>query len=258
MKSVSTTSTRSRLTRAISRTAAATSAKWCAASLHATTSKLRSGKGSSSARQTTSGRIAGDGSQLDDLEARFPEPPRDVAPARRDVERSACAERPLDDEVEIRALAVSLALAVDLGALVPDRAHPASSTTRRGCIEHGRLGVDVRRRGLGEEPPALVRLRAVEADDDRHRDRHPLERLEQAARDLSASRDAAEDVEEDRLDRVGRDDLERATTISSACAPPPTSQKFAGRPPACATTSSVDMTSPAPFPRMPMSPSSLT
>ena len=39
-----------------------------------------------------------------------------------------------------------------------------------------------------------------------------------------------------------------AETISSALAPPPTSQKFAGLPPAWATTSSVDMTSPAPLP----------
>ncbi len=49
-----------------------------------------------------------------------------------------------------------------------------------------------------------------------------------------------------------------AVTISSAWAPPPTSRKFAGVPPASATTSSVDMTSPAPLPRMPTVPSSLT
>ncbi len=49
-----------------------------------------------------------------------------------------------------------------------------------------------------------------------------------------------------------------AATISSAFAPPPTSRKFAGRPPACAITSSVDITSPAPLPRIPTSPSSFT
>jgi hypothetical protein len=49
-----------------------------------------------------------------------------------------------------------------------------------------------------------------------------------------------------------------ASTIASAFEPPPASRKFAGRPPAWATTSSVDITSPAPLPRMPMSPSSLT
>src|SRR4051794_15273932 len=49
-----------------------------------------------------------------------------------------------------------------------------------------------------------------------------------------------------------------ALTIASALEPPPASRKFAGLPPAWATTSSVDMTRPAPLPRMPMSPSSLT
>ena len=49
-----------------------------------------------------------------------------------------------------------------------------------------------------------------------------------------------------------------ALVIASAFEPPPASRKFAGAPPACATTSSVDITSPAPLPRMPMSPSSLT
>ena len=49
-----------------------------------------------------------------------------------------------------------------------------------------------------------------------------------------------------------------AWVIASALEPPPASRKFAGSPPACATTSSVDITSPAPLPRMPMSPSSFT
>src|SRR6185312_6331844 len=49
-----------------------------------------------------------------------------------------------------------------------------------------------------------------------------------------------------------------APRIFSALDPPPASRKLAGRPPAWATTSSVDMTSPAPLPRIPMSPSSLT
>src|SRR5215210_5402181 len=52
--------------------------------------------------------------------------------------------------------------------------------------------------------------------------------------------------------------MARAVLIFSASAPPPTSQKLAGSPPACATTSSVLITSPAPLPRMPTSPSSLT
>ena len=51
--------------------------------------------------------------------------------------------------------------------------------------------------------------------------------------------------------------------ITSADAPPPMSRKFAGftppnSSPAYATTSSVDMTRPAPLPMMPTWPSSLT
>jgi hypothetical protein len=49
-----------------------------------------------------------------------------------------------------------------------------------------------------------------------------------------------------------------ASTTPSASPPPPRSQKFAGRPPTWSITSSVDMTRPAPFPRIPISPSSFT
>src|SRR4051794_5917244 len=49
-----------------------------------------------------------------------------------------------------------------------------------------------------------------------------------------------------------------ASTIASALEPPPASRKLAGAPPAWATTSSVDMQSPAPLARMPTLPSSLT
>jgi hypothetical protein len=46
--------------------------------------------------------------------------------------------------------------------------------------------------------------------------------------------------------------------IASAEAPPPTSRKFAARPPFWATTSSVAITRPAPLPSTPTSPSSFT
>ena len=57
--------------------------------------------------------------------------------------------------------------------------------------------------------------------------------------------------------------ISRPSAITSADAPPPMSRKFAGRippngSPARATTSRVDMTSPAPLPMMPTWPSSLT
>src|SRR5215207_7692365 len=49
-----------------------------------------------------------------------------------------------------------------------------------------------------------------------------------------------------------------ALVIASALDPPPASRKFAGLPPAWATTSRVDIKSPAPLPRMPTLPSSFT
>ena len=52
--------------------------------------------------------------------------------------------------------------------------------------------------------------------------------------------------------------ISSASTTPCASPPPPRSQKFAGRPPANVTTSTVDIVRPAPFPRTPTSPSSLT
>ena len=52
--------------------------------------------------------------------------------------------------------------------------------------------------------------------------------------------------------------ISSASTTPCASPPPPRSQKFAGFPPASAITSSVDMTRPAPLPRIPTSPSSFT
>ena len=57
--------------------------------------------------------------------------------------------------------------------------------------------------------------------------------------------------------------ISRPFAITSAHAPPPMSRKLAGftppnSSPAYATTSSVDMTRPAPLPMMPTEPSSLT
>ena len=49
-----------------------------------------------------------------------------------------------------------------------------------------------------------------------------------------------------------------ASTTPSALPPPPRSQKFAGLPPATTTTSTVDIESPAPLPRIPTEPSSFT
>jgi hypothetical protein len=127
-----------------------------------------------------------------------------------------------------------------------------------GCPEHRRLHVDVGRRGVGQELAALVVVGAVQPHDHRQRDVQPLERGQDALGDLVAAGDAAEDVEQHRPHlRVGEQHLHRGgdrrrlgaaahvQEVGGVAAP-------AGR----ATTSSVDITSPAPLPRMPMSPPS--
>src|SRR5262249_60983890 len=63
------------------------------------------------------------------LEAPAGQTPGDVPAAGRDVERGL-ALRPGDQEVEVAALAVRVALDVRLGPLRPDVAHAASSTAR--------------------------------------------------------------------------------------------------------------------------------
>ncbi len=70
----------------------------------------------------------GSGIAADDLEAGLAETPRDVTAAGGDVEGGAGALCPLDDEVEIRPLAVGIARAVLLGAFAPDVGHAASFT----------------------------------------------------------------------------------------------------------------------------------
>ena len=199
-------------TRAISATAAAMSSKWCGAIRVTTRSKAPSANGRSSARQITSGCIPGAGSALTtwspasrSRRATWPPP----------VATSSAVREPsaqLDDQVEILALALLGGVPVGLGARRPV-AHRRSAAVScsveptplrqlhglAGPVEHRRLDVEVRRRRVGEDLAPLLGVRAVEPHDDRLLDRHPLERGEDAARDLVAARDAAEDVEEDRL-----------------------------------------------------------
>ena len=71
----------------------------------------------------------------------------------------------------------------------------ASSRSRRGLDVAAGVAQDVRR------------LVGVRADDAHHHGHVALllrARLDQAARDLVAARDAAEDVDQDRLHRLGR------------------------------------------------------
>src|SRR3954468_3950235 len=80
----------------------------------------------------------------------------------------------------------------------------------RGAV-HGVDDGDQRVVGLGEDPPALLHVVAVEADDQRLGRLVPqdLQRLDDAVRDGVAGGDPAEDVDEDALHgRVGQDDLQ--------------------------------------------------
>ena len=136
--------------------------------------------------------------------------PRDVAAAGGDVERlsspsahsaKSSRSRPLLC-ASLSRYASARSDQTSVMPRAPPRASPRrASSARRGCSPG---------RALGEDLPPLLRVRAVEADDDRVLDRGLVERLQHPARDLVAARDPAEDVEEDRLHlRVGADDLER-------------------------------------------------
>ena len=90
-------------------------------------------------------------------------------------------------------------------------------------------------------------------------DPHLVERREDAAGDLVAARDPAEDVEEDRAHlRVARDHLERVDDALRVSPAAEVAEVRRACPPATTTTSTVDIESPAPLPRIPTSPSSFT
>ena len=146
MNTVSTSSTRSPLTRAISRTA------------------------SRDVREVVRGRPADDdveravgerqrlgaaddvgshprrGVARHDLEPGLAQPASDVAAAGRHVERGPRARRPLDEQVEIGALPVRVGVDVGLGPLAPDVARHARQLHRAlRRLEHRRRDVEVRR-----------------------------------------------------------------------------------------------------------------
>ena len=148
------------------------------------------------------------------VQPRLAQPARHVAAARCDVERrfGALGQAPLDDAVEILALALLHRGAVGVGALRPDVRHraPASSTARRAASSIVASGWRLGGEASSSSTRALLGVRPVEPHDDGLVDPHLVERLEDPARDLVAARDAAEDVEEDRLHLgIARDDLQR-------------------------------------------------
>ena len=249
MKSVVRDDDDGRARRAPSRaTAAATSSKWCAAMRQATTSKLPSANGRSSARQIDVRLHARRGVAGDDRrQPRLAQPPRDVAAAGRDVERRRAAPgRPLDEQVEVGALAVRRALAVGLARASPQTsvmppAPPRGARRRASSARRGGSAAPPRRGSAG--PPRRSCRRGARRSACSIVIR--VERREDPARDLVAARDPAEDVEEDRASPAGRAVItSSASTTPSASPPPPRSQKFAGRPPTSAITSSVDIDEP--------------
>src|SRR5436190_11059020 len=66
----------------------------------------------------------------------------------------------------------------------------------RRCLQHGGRGDDPRMVGLLQDPSALLRVRAVQADHDGHLRVDPLEGLQRPPGHQLAAGDAAEDVDE--------------------------------------------------------------
>src|SRR5206468_3842075 len=194
------------------------------------------------------------------LAARLAEPPGHVAAPGRDVEHLHALLRlaPLDDEVEVLARAVWLARAESLGTGRPDVAHAASSTARRAASSivgstwrfSAPASVKICRPSSAFVPSSRTTI-GCEIDIWPSAWRMP--------RATSSQRVIPPKMLK-RIDRTCGSAVITSSASTTPCAwpPPPRSQKFAGRPPASATTSRVDMTSTAPLPRIPTSPSSFT
>ena len=206
-----------------------------------------------------------------DLEPGLAQPPRHMPAAGRDVDRRLAALGPLDDQVEIRPLGVRRARPVQLRPLAPRITHAISPSNwfrhascgelhgAAGCLEHRRL--DARgprgrpRPGCGGPPRRSCR-RGGRRSGRSGRSRRGRSRMPRATSSQRV-------IPPKMLKRIERTCVSRAITSSAATTPaaeppPPRSQKFAGRPPATTTTSTVDIESPAPFPRIPTEPSSFT
>src|SRR5581483_4658238 len=193
-----------------------------------------------------------------DLDALLPEPPRDVAATGGDVERGSRAAGPFDEQVEVRALLVRRALSVELGALAPDVAHFASSTDLRAASSivgstkrfGGAASCSSRRPSSAFVPSRRTTIGCWIV-------------MRSSAVRIPRATSSQRVIPPKMLKKIdftcgSAVITSSASTTPSASPPPPRSQKFAGCPPARAITSSVDMTRPAPLPRIPTSPSSFT
>src|SRR5919204_5121839 len=182
---------------------------------------------------------------------------RDVAAAARDVQHGL-AGGPLREQLEVAAAAVRLALAVGLGALAPDIHHAASSTARRAASS---IVASTCRFG-GAASLSSARPSSALVPSKRTTIGCSIVICESACRIPCAT--TSQRVMPAKMlktiERTCGSTLITSSASTTPCAspPPPRSQKFAGLPPTSAITSSVDITSPAPLPRIPTSPSSLT
>src|SRR4051794_7851293 len=197
----------------------------------------------------------------DDCRPCLAQPTRDVAAAGRDVQNCDARARlaPLDDEVEVFSLRVDRARAVGVGALGPDVRHFASSTARRApssIVASGWMfGLPASARIFRPSSAFVPSRRTTIGYCDMSR-RSSASRIPRA----TSSQRVMPPKMLKKIDLTcgSRVITSSASTTPCALPPPPRSQKFAGRPPTCATTSTVDMESPAPLPQMPTSPSSFT
>src|SRR6266508_1307717 len=198
--------------------------------------------------------------ERDDVGAGLAQPARDVAAAGRDVDRGHVLARlaELDDAVEVSALAMRRALAHGLRSLRPGIRHAASSTTRRAASSI--VGSTWR----FAEPASASSCRPSSAFVPSRRTTIGSSiAIWSSAWRMPRATSSQRVMPPKMLKKIAFTwgsalMISSASTTPCASPPPPRSQKFAGRPPASPITSSVDITRPAPLPRIPTSPSSFT
>src|SRR3954447_9585580 len=180
-----------------------------------------------------------------------------AALARRDAGHHARAVVAVVERVE-RALAPGDAGGAELRAVVDEDAHAPSSTTRRAApsivdsaCTLGRSASASSRRPSSSLVPSRRTTNGTSGLIWSNASIRPLATSSQRVMPPKMLKSTALTLALERITST-------AWVIASAFEPPPASRKLAGLPPACATTSSVLITRPAPLPRMPMSPSSLT
>ena len=181
----------------------------------------------------------------DDLEPRVAQPPRDVPAARRDVERGRRAGSPGDEPVEVLALAVRIRVDVRLRPVAP-RPSTSRGQLHRGLrrLEHGR-----RHRRFGGAASARIRRPSSAFVPSSRTTIGSSSDISPSAWRIPRATSSQRVIPPKMLKKIAFTCgsfviTERASTTPWASPPPPRSQKFAGRPPANVTTSTVDIVRP--------------